>query len=461
MVDPGPDGELGSGDDVPLLQPGQTGQAEFLVEGLQQGLQVMNLDLTADLHGLANGVVQVKGKAAGSVLVRNPKFSLTFTHPKTVRVGEPYTASITILNTGETPANLVSINLNKNSISGAVLDTNQDETIQLGTILPGQSGTATYRMVALRTGDVTFSDLTTGDDSVSGRFRFKMGVDAQGVPLSPDTIAMPDFVNYLPTNLVFAATRVLGQALSIATAANSLPGSLHSRSPSLRGACSTSPKPASGCNMAIRSARAGGLLRDWQGGRAADDAFDALLRTSDAGAAWRSALFAAMETADGLDGTERLVDRAPDLTGLGQQFVIASASGTGVPPVRLEVSDGQDANATTESSTLPYSLVYAGTNGEWAVTPFLTNAVFTWSFTNNLQAGRLCHGRHGGSPGEHQWSGGTTSLAGQQSAGGLPSIISLLMILSHSLLADLDGDGIADSTIQPSMIQRSRNRRRH
>src|SRR6202012_4792939 len=101
----------------------------------------MNLDLTADLYGLANGVVQVKGKAAGSVLVRNPTFSITFTHPSVVRVSEPYNASITILNTGTTPANLVLVSLNKNSISGAVLATGQAETIQLGTILPGQSAT--------------------------------------------------------------------------------------------------------------------------------------------------------------------------------------------------------------------------------------------------------------------------------------------------------------------------------
>jgi hypothetical protein len=193
-------GKLGTADDISLLQPGETGQAQFYVEGLQEGLAVMNVSLTGDLYGLVAGVVHVKGEAAGSVLVRNPSFSITFLHPDTVRVGEPYTASITVMNTSVTPANLVSVGLNKNSISGATLATGQAETIQLGTILPGQSATATYNMVSERTGQIVFSDLTTSDDSLTGSFRFSMGVDAQGVALSPDTIAMPDYVNYLPAD---------------------------------------------------------------------------------------------------------------------------------------------------------------------------------------------------------------------------------------------------------------------
>ncbi len=386
VVDPGPDTELGTSDDVGLLQPGQTGQAEFLVEGLQQGLQVMDLDLTANLHGLVAGDVKVQGKAAGSVLVRNPKFSITFTHPRTVRAGEPYTASINVLNTGETPANLVQVSLNRNSLSGAIFDAGQSESIALGTILPGQSASATYHMIAQRTGDILFSDLTTGDDSVTGRFRFSMGVDEQGVPLSPDTIAMPDFVNSLPPELVAAANRVLGQALGIATAAQ-LPPDI----PSIRKSIIT--------RRVLDLAEAGqrvqygdplsrvlpDLLRDWQGGREANSGFDTLLRNTDAGAAWRSVLFAEMEAADRLDGTARLIDRAPDLTGLGQSFVLASA---GSGQLRADFDNGET-SATLGGSTQPYAHVYGGSNGVWAVSADLTNGVFTWTFTNRPASGDM------------------------------------------------------------------------
>ena len=379
VVDPGPDGQLGTADDISRLQPGETGQAEFLVEGLQEGLWVMNLDLTANLYGLAAGVVPIKGKAAGSVLVRNPSFSLTFSHPDVVRVGEPYTASITLLNTGVTPANLVQVSLNKNSISGAILDVGQAETIQLGTILPGQSATATYRMVAQRTGQIQFSDLTTSDNSVLGQFRFSMGVDAQGVPLSPDTIAMPDFVNNLPSNLVFAANRVLGQALSIATAAQLPPGIVPIGNTIITRRVLDLAEAGQRVQYGDPLKRVlADLLRDWQGGRVTDDGFDALLRTSDAGTEWRAVLFGDMEITDGFTGTGRLLDRAPDLAGLGQQFVVASA---GPGQLRADFTGGTN-DATFAGSSQPYSLVYTGTNGEWAVTPFLTNAVFTWTFTN-------------------------------------------------------------------------------
>jgi hypothetical protein len=65
----GPDGKSGTADDVDRLQSGDTGQGELLVEGLQEGLHVMELALKAKLDGLAAGTVEVTGKAAGSILV--------------------------------------------------------------------------------------------------------------------------------------------------------------------------------------------------------------------------------------------------------------------------------------------------------------------------------------------------------------------------------------------------------
>ena len=149
------------------LQPKQSGQAEFLVEGLREGLHVMDLELTGDLDGLVAGTVKVKGRAAGSVLVRNPKFSLAFSHPNSVRTGEPYDAFVTILNTSQVEANFVSVSLPKGSISGGELMS--AEKVEMGTIKPGQTATAKFRVRAQRTGRIRFSNLTTGEDSVVGR----------------------------------------------------------------------------------------------------------------------------------------------------------------------------------------------------------------------------------------------------------------------------------------------------
>ncbi len=57
------------------------------------------MEITGTLHGLPIGPVPIRGRAAGAVLVRNPKFTLTFTHPEVVSAGEPYTLDVTVTNT--------------------------------------------------------------------------------------------------------------------------------------------------------------------------------------------------------------------------------------------------------------------------------------------------------------------------------------------------------------------------
>lgn len=384
IVRPGLDGEIGTADDVSFLRPGEAGQAEFLVEGLQEGLHVMDLDLTAELEGLAAGTVKVTGKAAGSVLVRNPRFSLAFSHPRTVRVGEPYEASVTLLNTGITPANLLQVTLNRNAISGAVFEPGQAETVELGTLMPGQTATATFRLRSQRTGAISFSNLTTSEDSVVGRFRLSMGVDERGVALSPDTLAMPSFVNELPAGLVAAATRVLGQALSIATAGQ-LPTNV------LAVGRATITRRVLDLAEAGQRLRYGDphkrvftdLLRDWQGGRLESLGFDQILRETDAGREWRDAIFAAIEAADPTPATSRMTERAADLAGLGQEFVIASAD-SGDLQASVETN-----RVTLETSARPFALVYGGTNGLWAVTKRDSSAVFEWRFTNAPPSARL------------------------------------------------------------------------
>ena len=72
------------------------------------------LALAGQIHG---GTAQGLGLAlmeeiqvSGGV-VRNPSFTLTFTHPEVVNAGEPYTLDVTVTNTSESPANFVSVDL--------------------------------------------------------------------------------------------------------------------------------------------------------------------------------------------------------------------------------------------------------------------------------------------------------------------------------------------------------------
>jgi len=382
---PGPDGKPGTADDVARLFPGESGQGEFLVEGLQEGLHVMDLELSADLEGLAAGVVKVKGKAAGSVLVRNPKFSISFAHPRTIRSGEPYEASVTILNTSQSVANLVRVTLPASSLSGAVLES--EATVEIGQILPGQSATARYKLRAQRTGSISFSNLTTGDEASAGRFTLTMGVDERGVALSPDTIAMPDFVNDLPFSIRVAAERVLGQALSIATAPLLPPGV----KPVNKNIVTRRTLELAEAGQRVRYGDSlkrvlADLLLDWQGGRNFNDGYDQIIRETDAGREWREALVKEMELADSLDAVARLGERGPDFAGLSQSWLMSAVNVSGV-----EISaTSEGATGDPNSSAIPGIAGYAGTRGAWMIGgSTASNAVFRWKFTNAIDQATL------------------------------------------------------------------------
>ncbi|MGV3772681.1 MAG: carboxypeptidase regulatory-like domain-containing protein, partial [Verrucomicrobiales bacterium] len=373
--------------------PSQGGTAEFLVEGLQEGLHTLDLDLTAQLEGLAAGAIKIQGKAAGSVLVRNPKFSMTFSHPRTVRAGEPYNAYVTILNTSNVEANQVSVNLRGASLSGGVLES--PEVAPLGNIAPGQSATATFRVRSQRTGQIKFSNLTTGENSVLGRFNLTMGIDERGVELSPDSIGYPDYVNFIPPAVMDAANRVLGQALSVATAPL-LPNGIKpvARSIITRRVLDLAEagqrlKLSDGTNRVAMD-----LLLDWAGGRTGEAGFDQIIRETDAGREFRQAMALWQESADALDGANRLSARNADIAGRSEQWILAGSSHSLIDVGAI----GATGESTSTKSMLPYTFSTQGTRGgmmisrgsgvvpQWKATENVGSAVFTVSIiqTNGI-----------------------------------------------------------------------------
>src|SRR5205823_2614762 len=153
VAQPGPDGKLGTADDLLFVAPGQSGDAEFLVEGRLEGTHQVQIKISGTLDGLPIGPVRISGSANGVVEVRNPTFALTLSHPATVTAGEEYDFNVIVTNTSETPANFVNLSLLPRSISGAVLLSN--ETVSIETIVAGDSATATFRLLAQQTGTVT------------------------------------------------------------------------------------------------------------------------------------------------------------------------------------------------------------------------------------------------------------------------------------------------------------------
>lgn len=433
----GPDGKAGTADDISRLQPGQGGQCEFLVEGLQEGLHVLDLDLTADLEGLAAGLIQVTGKAAGSVLVRNPRFSLAFSAPRTVRSQEPYFASVTILNTSEVPANEVSITLPSAAVSGAELLS--EPTVRLGTILPGQSGTARFRLKALRTGSVRFSNLSFGEEVTAGQFRLSMGVDERGVELSPDSLAMPDDVRRLPERLLAAADRVLGQALSAATAPLVPLGVTRPARDVIRSRVLELNEAGQRLRFGDAPDRVfADLLLDWQGGRRFDAGFDQILRETEAGLQWREALAAALAdvAGAGVDFASLLTRLAPDLAGRGEAWTFLADD---LPPgaAGAEAEVGVDAVVGVERSSVVRGLQYPGSIGRWVVLAGNVEPTVRWRLTNavpGLRVTRLRVGTDG------------TGEQGEASLGALTAGTCAVMTAA-GLGADPDCDGDADGAV--------------
>jgi hypothetical protein len=348
---PGIDGVALTSDDRPRLGPGETGIGEFLVEGRKPGLHTFDIALTGDLEGLAREATPVTGHAVGSVLVRNPKFSIAFSHPRTVRSEEPYTAAITVLNTSDAPANLVTLTLNEASLSGVVFADGQAGSVSLGTLEPGESATAEYRFIAKRTGWVALSNLT-GDEGISGRFDFTMGVDERQVALSSSSIGYPEWINELPSSFRSAADRVLGQALSVATAA-ALPPGVRSIT---RGTVEQRVVELAEAGQRLRYGDAPervffDLMLDWHGGRTRSLGFDQILRTTQAGEQFAAEI--ALQAAHPVDGFGRagIESRLVDWAGRGERWGAAMTSDLVIEPVvsRLGLATSGAAAELTES----------------------------------------------------------------------------------------------------------------
>ncbi len=336
VMNAGPDGKIGTTDDISRLYPAESGQSDFTIEGLKEGTHKLDFEITATLEGLPIGPVPLKGRATGAVLVRNPDFTVTLGHPATVRSGEEYDLFVTITNTSLAVANLVSVHLDPRALSGAVFVEGEDPDKQIETILPGSSETIKYRLLSQRTGAVTATAFAS--ETVKGRFILRVGVGELGIPLSPDSLIIP-YTGELAPDLVTAAVGLLGQAWSVATApTGALPATVLPIGKSVITARANDLSEAGlRILMGDTSIKAvQDLAFDFIGSDNANYGFDSLRRGSTQGrrlnAALAALLQAEVETAGFFDFQAHYAQQASYRP--GHISVIASEA-----PVRVQVSD--------------------------------------------------------------------------------------------------------------------------
>ncbi|HEY0173489.1 MAG TPA: carboxypeptidase regulatory-like domain-containing protein, partial [Pyrinomonadaceae bacterium] len=283
----GPDGRYGTGDDTDRFTPGQSGQATFLLEGMKEGLHTVNFELEGTLEGLPRGPVTVRGEVPGAVLVRDASFAVTFTHPSVVRAGQEYDLAMTMYNSGQRDIQGAFASLSRNSISGASFATPSDTGRRdfQTTVKRGQSATVKWRLRASTTGAVTASYVKV-DGDVSAGLALVTGVGDRNVPLSPESLVLPDPVAKLPSDVVEAARAVLGQAWGVANApAGSLPQGV---APVSKQAVIDRAVELGVAGMRVDfgepiSVSLETLVRDWLGELNPDDGFADVLRDTPSG----------------------------------------------------------------------------------------------------------------------------------------------------------------------------------
>src|SRR5262249_22011818 len=153
----------------------------------------------------------------------------------------------------------------------------------------GDAKTVTFELRSERTGRVvaSYQRFDTQDGS-TGSLDFTLGVGERGVPLSPDTLVLPSAVDALPSEVVDAGLRVLGQAWSVAGApSGALPAGVVRPA---RPIVTERALAVAEAGLRIRLGEEPGdalveLLLDATVGGTTDAGFDQILRQTEAGSA--------------------------------------------------------------------------------------------------------------------------------------------------------------------------------
>lgn len=352
---PGLDGEPDTADDIATLNPGEQGQAEFLLRGEKEGFHQVEFDIDADLTGLPTGAVHVSGRASGGVLVRNPYFDMTFSVPATVRRGERFKVFVTVNNISQSLANDVKVTLDASRMSGARVV--GDPVQSIDTLRARDSRVLEFEFESERTGQVVANylrfDTQTG---TTGEMKFTLGVGERGVPLSPDTLVLPSAVDELPADVVAAAMRVLGQAWSIANAPSATlpPGVTRTSRNVVTQKALALAEAGLRVNLGQKAEEAvRDLVFDFYGGSPLDPGFDQLLRETEAGRDLSRALGARLaDAATGAGGPLAYERAVAQLAASGPDFIsFAVASGANGAPLGVALSDSQGRRSSTDASS--------------------------------------------------------------------------------------------------------------
>jgi hypothetical protein len=227
------DPSVAAGQRVPVVQatgargldPGEQGSASWTVEGLATGTHTVAIDVTGQVERPGREPLPVLSRTQAAIEVVDARFNLTFSHPDVVREGEAYSLFVTVTNLSRATQNLITVDLDEQSITGTRRENPSDPLARtIETLAPGQAETIEYRFVSELTGKVVATTFQSSSSAGQGTVRLRTGVGELGIPLSPATLLLPRFTDrldepYLPSgDFLRAHVRFLGLAHSLAVA---------------------------------------------------------------------------------------------------------------------------------------------------------------------------------------------------------------------------------------------------
>ncbi|HWW62543.1 MAG TPA: carboxypeptidase-like regulatory domain-containing protein, partial [Thermoanaerobaculia bacterium] len=196
------------------------GSADWSLEALRAGTHTVDLDIRATYKSPNQADIPLHGHVASSIVVSDPRFQINFVHPDNIRAGESYTAYAFITNTSPQSqtvrVDLAAIPACGGGTANHLCRTSGAATIDQ-TFAPGQTVPIAYKLRSDINGHI-FAAAGDAPDGITTAVTLQMGVSASGIPLSPATLVLPFYAQYVNTPLVDACMPLLGLGYSLASA---------------------------------------------------------------------------------------------------------------------------------------------------------------------------------------------------------------------------------------------------
>ncbi len=209
-----------SANGVRFLVAQAKGDVDWTIEGLKPGTHTLEVEVRATYKSPGQADFPLKGNVRASIVVHDPRFNITFSHPDTVRKGIDYTTYSFVTNMSPV-TQTIRVNSGvptcaQSPLANTCRTDNGPEFVEL-TIPSGQMRMVEYKLRPSVTGSV-FANAGSIDGSVSAAVQLTMGVSETGIPLSPATLVMPYYAQFVDQDLVGANLQLLGLGYSLATA---------------------------------------------------------------------------------------------------------------------------------------------------------------------------------------------------------------------------------------------------